>query len=149
MKVVLFEDVKSLGKKDDIVEVSDGYARNFILKKNLGAEATPKALNDLKLKKQNDEKLAAEKLAQAQALADDLKSKSVTVSIRAGQDGRAFGAVSTKEIATAAAEQLDLTLDKHKLVLKEPIKSLGTYQVPIKLHPQVTAELKVIVKDKG
>ena len=149
MKVVLFEDVKSLGKKDDIVEVSDGYARNFILKKKLGAEATPKALNDLKLKKQNDEKVAAEKLAQAQALAEDLKSKSVTVSIRAGQDGRAFGAVSTKEIATAAADQLDLTLDKHKLVLKEPIKALGTYQVPIKLHPQVTAELKVIVKDKG
>ena len=149
MKVVLFEDVKSLGKKDDIVEVSDGYARNFILKKKLGAEATPKALNDLKLKKQNDEKLAAEKLAQAQALAEDLKNKSVTVAIRAGQDGRAFGAVSTKEIATAAAEQLDLTLDKHKLVLKDPIKSLGTYQVPLKLHPQVTAELKVIVKDKG
>ena len=149
MKVVLFEDVKSLGKKDDIVEVSDGYARNFILKKKLGAEATPKALNDLKLKKQNDEKMAAEKLAQAQALAEDLKSKSVTVAIRAGQDGRAFGAVSTKEIATAAAEQLDLTLDKHKLVLKDPIKSLGTYQVPIKLHPQVTAELKVIVEDKS
>ena len=149
MKVVLFEDVKSLGKKDDIVEVSDGYARNFILKKKLGAEATPKALNDLKLKKQNDEKLAAEKLAQAQELAKDLKEKSVTVAIRAGQDGRAFGAVSTKEIATAAAEQLDMTLDKHKLVLKEPIKALGTYQVPLKLHPQVTAELTVIVKDKG
>ena len=149
MKVVLFEDVKSLGKKDDIVEVSDGYARNFILKKKLGAEATPKALNDLKLKKQNDEKMAAEKLAQAEALAEELKSKSVTVAIRAGQDGRAFGAVSTKEIATAAAEQLDLTLDKHKLVLKDPIKSLGTYEVPVKLHPKVTASLKVIVKDKS
>lgn len=149
MKVVLFEDVKSLGKKDDIVEVSDGYARNFIFKKKLGAEATPKALNDLKLKKKNDEKVAAEKLAEAKAMADDLATKSVEVAIRAGQDGRAFGAVSTKEIATAARMQLGMELDKHKLVLKEPIKSLGTYMVPLKLHPQVTAELKVIVKDKG
>lgn len=147
MKVVLFEDVKSLGKKDDIVEVSDGYARNFIFKKKLGAEATPKALNDLKLKKQNDEKVAAEKLADAKEFAAKLAELSVEVKIRAGQDGRAFGAVSTKEIATAAKEQLDVEIDKHKLVLKEPIKALGTYQVPVKLHPQVTAELKVVVKD--
>ena len=149
MKVVLFEDVKSLGKKDEIVEVSDGYARNFIFKKKLGEEATPKALNDLKLKKKNEEKVAAEKLAEAKAFAEDLATKSVEVSIRAGQDGRAFGAVSSKEIAVAARMQLGLELDKKKMVLKEPIKSLGTYQVPIKLHPQVTAELKVIVKDKG
>ena len=147
MKVVLFEDVKSLGKKDDIVEVSDGYARNFIFKKKLGAEATPKALNDLKLKKQNDEKVAAEKLADAKEFAAKLAELSVEVKIRAGQDGRAFGAVSTKEIATAAKEQLNVEIDKHKLVLKEPIKALGTYQVPVKLHPQVTAELKVVVKD--
>ena len=149
MKVVLFEDVKSLGKKDDIVEVSDGYARNFIFKKKLGAEATPKVLNDLKLKKKNDEKVAAEKLDEAKKLADELGKLSVEVSIKAGQDGRTFGAVSSKEIATAARMQLGMELDKKKMVLKEPIKSLGTYQVPIKLHPQVTAELKVIVKDKG
>ncbi len=147
MKVILFEDVKSLGKKDDIVEVSDGYARNFIFKKKLGAEATPKALNDLKLKKQNDEKVAAEKLADAKAFAEKLAELSVEVKIRAGQDGRAFGAVSTKEIATACKDQLDIEIDKHKLVLKEPIKALGTYQVPVKLHPQVSAELKVVVKD--
>lgn len=146
MKVVLFEDVKSLGKKDDIVEVSDGYARNFIFKKKLGAEATPKALNDLKLKKQNEEKVAAEKLAEAKALAADIANKSVEVAIKAGQDGRAFGAVSSKEISVAAKEQLDMDIDKKKLVLKEPIKAVGTYQVPFKLHPQVTAELKVIVK---
>ena len=146
MKVVLFEDVKSLGKKDEIVEVSDGYARNFIFKKKLGAEATPKALNDLKLKKQNEEKVAAEKLAEAKEIAADIANKSVEVAIKAGQDGRAFGAVSSKEIAVAAKEQLDMDIDKKKLVLKEPIKAVGTYQVPIKLHPQVTAELKVIVK---
>ena len=149
MKVVLFEDVKSLGKKDDIVEVSDGYARNFIFKKKLGAEATPKALNDLKLKKQNDEKVAAQKLEDAKNLAEEIGKLSVEVSIKAGQDGRTFGAVSSKEIATAARMQLGMELDKKKMVLKEPIKSLGTYQVPIKLHPQVTAELKVIVKDKA
>ena len=88
MKVILLADVKSLGKKDDIVEVSDGYARNFIFKKKLGAEATPKALNDLKLKKQNDEKVAAEKLADSKAFAEKLATLSVEVKIRAGQDVR-------------------------------------------------------------
>lgn len=149
MKVVLFQDVKSLGKKDDIVEVSDGYARNFLFKKNLGAEATPKALNDLKLKKKNEEKLAAERLEEAKKLAGELESLKIEVAIKAGQDGRAFGAVSSKEIATAARMQHGLELDKKKLVLKEPIKSLGTFKVPVKLHPEVTAELTVIVKDKG
>ena len=149
MKVILFEDVKSLGKKDDIVDVSDGYAKNFILKKKLGAEATPKALNDLKLKKQNEDKVAAEKLAQAKEFASRIAESSVEVHIKAGADGKAFGAVSTKEIAQAAKEQLDFDIDKKKLVLKDHIKSLGTYMVPVKLHPKVTAELKVIVKDKS
>ena len=148
MKVILLEDVKSVGKKDDIVNVSDGYARNFILKKNLGVEATPKNMNDLKLQKQNDEKVAAENLADAKAFATELATKSVEVTIKAGQDGRVFGSVSTKEIATAAKEQLSYELDKKKMQLKEPIKNIGTYMVPIRLHPKVTAELKVIVKGK-
>ena len=148
MKVILFEDVKSLGKKGDIVTVNDGYARNFILKKKLGAEATSKNLNDLKLKKQNDEKKAAEILASAEKLAGELSDKSVTLTIKAGSDGRAFGSVSTKEISAAAKEQLGYDLDKKKMHLNEPIKNIGTYLVPIKLHPKVTAELKVIVNDK-
>lgn len=148
MKVILLQDVKSLGKKGEIVDVNDGYARNFILKKNLGAEATPKNLNDLKLKKQNAEKVAAENLADAQAFAKELQNKSIEVTIKAGQDGRVFGSVSTKEIATAAKQQLDYDLDKKKMQLKEPIKNIGTYMVPIRLHPKVTAELKVIVKGK-
>lgn len=148
MKVILLQDVKSLGKKGEIVDVNDGYARNFILKKNLGAEATPKNLNDLKLKKQNAEKVAAENLADAQAFAQELQNKSIEVTIKAGQDGRVFGSVSTKEIATAAKQQLDYDLDKKKMQLKEPIKNIGTYMVPIRLHPKVTAELKVIVKGK-
>lgn len=148
MKVILLQDVKSVGKKDEVVDINDGYARNFILKKNLGIEATSKNLNDLKLRHQNDARLAAERLEAAKILADELASKSVEVSIKAGQDGKVFGSVSTKEIAAAAKEQLDYDLDKKKMQLKEPLKHIGTYLVPIKLHPEVTAELKVIVKGK-
>ena len=148
MKVILLEDVKSLGKKGEVVNVSDGYARNFIFKKNLGLEATPKALNDLKLQKQNDEKIAAENLEKAEVLAGELSGKSVTLSIKAGSDGRAFGSVSTKEISVAAKEQLGYDLDKKKMHLAEPIKNVGSFTVPVKLHPKVTAELKVIVKEK-
>ena len=148
MKIILLEDVKALGKKGEIVTVSDGYARNFILKKNLGVEATSKNLNDLKLRQQNDDKVAAENLEAAKKFAEELSTKTITVSIKAGQDGRVFGSVSTKEIATAAKEQLDYDLDKKKMQLREPIKNIGTYTVPIRLHPKVTAELKVIVKGK-
>jgi large subunit ribosomal protein L9 len=146
MKVILLEDVKSLGKKDQIVDVNDGYARNFILKKKLGIEATPKNLNDLKLHKQNDDKVAAENLAAAKKFAEEIQTKSIELSIKTGKDGKVFGSVSTKEIAAAAKEQLNYELDKKKMQLKEPIKSIGTYMVSIKLHPKVTTELKVIVK---
>ena len=148
MKVILLQDVKSLGKKDEIVDVNDGYARTFILKKNLGIEASPKNLNDLKLRRQNEDKVAAENLENARKFAGELKDKSVEVAIKAGQDGRVFGSVSTKEIASAAKEQLGYDLDKKKMQLKEPIKNIGTYTVPIRLHPKVTAELKVIVRGK-
>lgn len=148
MKVILFEDVKSLGKKGDIVSVSDGYARNFILKKKLGAEATSKNLNDLKLKRQNEDKIAAENLANAKNLAAEISGKSVTLSIKAGSDGRAFGSVSTKDISAAAKEQLGFDLDKKKMHLDEPIKSIGTFTVTVKLHPSVTAGLKVIVEQQ-
>ena len=148
MKVILLQDVKSVGKKGELVNVSDGYARNFIFKKNLGVEATSKNLNDLKLQKQNEEKVAAETLASATQFAKEIETKSVELTIKTGQDGRVFGSVSTKEIAVAAKEQLDYDLDKKKMQLKEPIKNIGTYMVPIRLHPQVTAELKVIVKGK-
>ncbi len=146
MKVILLQDVKSLGKKDAIVEVNDGYARNFIFKKNLGIEATPKNLNDLKLRQKNEDKVAAENLEAAREFAAEIAEKSVEMAIKSGQDGRVFGSVSTKEIAAAAREQLGYDLDKKKMQLREPIKNLGTYMVPIRLHPKVTAELKVIVK---
>ncbi len=147
MKVILIEDVKSLGKKGEIVNVNDGYARNFILAKNLGLEATPKNLNDLKLKKANEEKRARELHEEAIAFAEQISRLEVTLSIKAGEGGKIFGSISSKEIAQAAQEQLGIELDKKKMQLPNAIKSVGTHMVPIKLHPKVTAELKVHVKE--
>ena len=147
MKVILIEDVKSLGKKGQIVDVSDGYARNFIFAKKLGLEANPKNLNDLKLKKAHEDKLAAQRLAEAKEFAESLKEVQVVLSIKIGEGGKIFGSISSKEIAQAAKEQLNLDIDKKKLVLPNPIKAVGTTLVPIKLHPQVTGELKVVVKE--
>lgn len=148
MKVILNQDVKSLGKKGDIVEVSDGYARNFILAKKLGVEANSSNLNDLKLKKANDEKIAQQQLEDAKEYAKVIESKKVVLKIKQGEGGKAFGSISSKEIAAAAKEQHDMELDKKKIVLKDPIKSVGTYQVPIKLHPKVTASLQVSVEEE-
>ncbi len=145
MKVILLEDVKSVGKKNEIVQVSDAYGRNMLIKKKLGVEATSQALNDLKLRNKRAEKDAAESLAAAQKLAEDLKDKQVEVKIKAGEGGRTFGSVSTKEISEAAKKQLDLDLDKKKMQLADPIKALGYYDVPLKLHPQVMGSLKVHV----
>lgn len=147
MKVILLEDVKALGKKGDLVEVNDGYARNFILAKKLGIEATPKNMNDLKLKRAHEDKLAAQRLEEAKAFAENLKHVQVTLKIKAGEGGKLFGSISSKEIAQAAKEQLDLEIDKKKLVLPNPIRAVGTTMVPIKLHPKVTGELKVIVQE--
>ena len=145
MEVVLLEDVKSLGKKGQIVKVNEGYSRNFILPRKLGVEANPKNLNDLKLKKANEEKVAAQQLAAAKELGAKLESASVTLSIKAGENGKAFGSVSGKEIAKAIEEQLGLEIDKKKLVLSDPLKTFGTHDVPVKLHREVTAKLVVKV----
>ena len=145
MDIVLLEDVKSLGKKGQVVKVNDGYARNFILPKKLGVEATPKNLNELKLQKANAEKVAAQQLAEAKALAEKLAGLSVTVSMKAGEGGRAFGSVSGKEISKAISEQLKLDIDKKKFQLPDPLKTFGTHEVPIKLHKYVTANLAVKV----
>ena len=145
MKVILLEDVKALGKKGEIVNVSDGYARNCILPKKLGLEATSKNLNDLKLKKANEARLAQEQLEEAQALGKKIEAGKVELAIKIGEGGRAFGSVSSKEIASAGKEQMGYDIDKKKIQLKDAIKALGTHTVPVKLHPKVTAELKVIV----
>ena len=149
MKVILLEDVKSLGKKGQIVNVNDGYARNFILPKKLGLEANNKNLNDLKLQKKKEEKIAQENLDAAKALASKIKEGQVELAIKVGEGGRVFGSISSKEIAVAADKQLGIEIDKKKIQLKETIKSLGVHNVNIKLHPKVTAELKVKVVEEA
>lgn len=147
MKVILLQDVKSLGKKGEIVNVSDGYARNMILPKKLGVEATSKNLNDLKLQNQHADKVAQELLDAAKQLAEDIKDKIVEVKIKAGEGGRTFGSVSTKEIAAAIKEQWKMDIDKKKMQLSDPIRSLGTVEVPVKLHPKVTGTIRVKVTE--
>ena len=137
MKVILLEDVKSLGKKGEIVNVSDGYARNMILPKKLGVEATPKNLNDLKLQKEA-----------AQAFAKELETKEIILTLKVGEGGRTFGSISGKEISEAAKKQLNLEIDKKKLQLSSPIRNLGVTNVPVRLHPKVTGSLKVWVKEE-
>ena len=145
MKVILLEDVKSLGKKGEIVNVSDGYARNFVLPKKLGVEANSVNMNDLKLQKANADKVAQEQLEAAQELAKVLETKEIVVKMKSGEGGRTFGSISAKEMATAAKEQCGLELDKKKIQLPEAIKSLGVYEVNVKLHTKVTGKLKVKV----
>ena len=147
MKVILLEDVKSLGKKGDIVNVSDGYARNAILPKKLGVEANAKNLNDLKLQKRHEEKVAKEQYEAAVALGKEVEAQKVVVKVKCGDGGRIFGSVSTKEIAAAAKEQIGLELDKKKMQLNDQIKALGTYEIPVKLHQKVTAKLTVQVTE--
>ena len=174
MKVILLEDVKSVGKKDEVVEVNNGYARNVLFRKNLGIEATKKALNDLKLRKANDDKLAAEVIATddqvdrlfeeikmelmeeiaknpnssgSELLAKEIEEKQLVLKMKVGEGGRTFGSISTKEIAAEAKKQLGYDLDKKKMHC-EPIKNLGFHDVTIKVHPQVTATLRVKVEEK-
>ena len=146
MKVILLQDVKSLGKEGDVVNVSDGYARNYVIPKKLGVEANEKNKNDLKLKKLRQEKEAAAKLADAQKLAQELGKVTVVVKMKAGENGRVFGSVSAKEISQEAKKQHNLDLDKKKIQLQEPIKSFGSFEIPIRLHPKVTGKfmLKVV-----
>lgn len=148
MKVILLQDVKSLGKKGEIVEVSDGYARNFVLPKKLGAEANSKNMNDLKLQKANAEKIAKEQLEAAQELAKVLETKEVVVKMKSGEGGKTFGSISSKEIAEEAKKQCGLELDKKKIQLPEAIKSLGVFEVGVKLHTKVTGKLKVKVVEE-
>lgn len=145
VKVILLQDVKGQGKQGEVKNVSEGYARNFLLPRNLAEEATPGALN--RLKEQNDKvaRHKAQELADAKALADKLKDKKVVVKTQAGEGGRLFGAVTTKHIAdTMKAE--GISVDKRKIGLHDPIKALGGHRVQIKLHPEVSVEVLVYVE---
>ena len=147
MKINLSKDVKSLGKKGDVVEVSDGYARNYILPRKLGIEASNKNMNDLKLQKANQEKIAQEQLEKAQEFARAMEEDEVVLSIKAGEGGRTFGSVSSKEIAQGYKDQCGREIDRKKIVLPEAIKSFGVFEVAVKLHPKVTGKLKVKVTE--
>ena len=146
MKVILLEDVKKVGKKGDLVEATDSYARNVLLRQKLAVEANGKTMNDLKLRRANDEKVAEENLEKAKETKALLEKSSVTVQAKTGEGDRLFGSISGKEIADAAKEQLGIDLDRRKIVLDTPIKSIGTMEVTVKLHPQVKAALTVKVE---
>lgn len=148
MDIILLEDVKTIGKKGEIVKVNDGYARNYIIPKKLGLEATAKNRNDLKLKQANDDKIAAEELQAAKLFKEEIEAKKIKIALKIGENGRTFGSVSTKEIAAAAKDQLGFDLDKKKMQLNDAIKTLGFHTVPVRIHPKVTAELKVEVTEK-
>ena len=136
-----------MGKKGQVVDINDGYARNYVLPKKLGIEANNKNLNDLKLKNANDEKIAREQLEAAKVFAAEMEKDEVVVSIKAGEGGRTFGSVSSKEIATAYKEQCGKEIDKKKIQLTEAIKNFGVYEVSVKVHPKVTGKLKVKVTE--
>lgn len=145
MKVILTQDVKKVGKKGEIVDVKVGYARNFLFKQNLAVEATSQNLKELDeqlaaIKKQNEEELKA-----AQDLGKHIEELQVEVKLKTGEGGRTFGSISTKEIADVLKSNFKIDIDKKKLQLDEPIKSLGTHTVTVKLHPEVNAQLKVKV----
>lgn len=147
MKIILLQDEKKLGKKGDIIEASEGYARNYILPKKIGVEATPKNMNDLKLQNANKEKVAQEQLQAAQNLAKVLETKQVVIKVKAGEGGKMFGSVSSKEIVAEFKKQHDMELDKKKIVMADAIKAFGNYEVTIKLHPQVTGKFTVKVTE--
>ena len=148
MKIILLQDVKSVGKKGDIIEANDGYARNFLIPKKMGVPANAENMNTLKLQKSNEAKVAQEQLEEAQRFAKELETKEVVLAIKAGEGGKTFGSVSSKEIANAYKEQCGITIDKKKIQLQESIKNFGVYEVKIKLHPKVTGMLKVKVKEQ-
>ena len=148
MKIILLQDIKSVGKKGDIIDANDGYARNFLIPKKMGVPANAENMNTLKLQKSNEAKVAQEQLEEAQRFAKESETKEVVLSIKAGEGGKTFGSVSSKEIANAYKEQCGITIDKKKIQLPESIKNFGVYEVKIKLHPKVTGTLKVKVKEQ-
>lgn len=147
MKIILLQDDKNLGKKGDIIEANDGYARNYILPKKIGVEANNKNRNDLKLQQANAAKIAQEQLDSAKELAASLETKEVVVKIKAGEGGRTFGSVSSKEIASELKKQTGIEIDKKKIQLPEALKNFGVYNVSVKVHPKVTGTLKVKVQE--
>ncbi|MEN8078993.1 50S ribosomal protein L9 [Clostridioides difficile] len=147
MKVILLQDVKKMGKKGDVIEASDGYARNYLFPRKLAEEATANALHVVNAKKENERKKKLAELEAAQKLASELKGKEVTINAKAGENGRLFGAITNKDIAEVINKQFNLTIDKKKIVVNT-IKVAGEYEVEVKLYPEVSTKMKVIIVPK-
>jgi large subunit ribosomal protein L9 len=148
MKVILLQDVKSLGKKGQLVDVNDGYARNYILPKKLGVEANNTNLNNMKLQKQKEDRQAAQELADAKELAEQIKDMTIELQVKTGEGGKVFGSISAKEIVAAAKAQKNMVIDKKKLLIDEPLKTCGMHIIKIRLHKDVIGEFKVHVSEK-
>ncbi|MFV9510327.1 50S ribosomal protein L9 [Tepidibacillus sp. LV47] len=148
MKVIFLQDVKGQGKKGEIKEVADGYARNFLLPRGLAKEATKSNINELNAYKSSEQKRKAQELEQAKKLAKELEQLTVTIPSKSGEGGKLFGAVTAKQIADQL-KQMKIQIDKRKILLDEPIRSLGYTHVPVKIHKEVTATIKVHVVDEN
>ncbi len=148
MKVILLTDVRAQGKKDDIINVSDGYAKNYLIPRKLALEVTPAVLKDLEARKAEKARIAAEELAAAKDQAAKLEGVLVKLTLNAGADGKIYGSVSAKDICDALKAQYKIEIEKHRLVLSEPIKSFGTFAVKVKLHADVAGTLNVLVAEK-
>ena len=147
MKVILLQDVKKMGKKGDVTEASDGYARNYLFPRKLAEEATANALHVVNAKKENERKKKLAELEAAQKLAAELKGKEVTINAKAGDNGRLFGAITNKDVAEVINSQFNLSIDKKKIVVNT-IKVAGTYEVEVKLYPEVSTKMKVNIVPK-
>ncbi len=143
MKVILLQDVKSIGKKGELINASEGYAKNFLFPRKLAVEATKSNLNDFALKKKSEEKRKQEELEKAQAIADALKDQVVIIKVKTGGNGKLFGSVTNKEVADAIVEQTKQDIDKKKVSIGDPIKMVGERTATIKLHPKVVAEVSI------
>ena len=147
MKVILLQDVKKMGKKGDVIEASDGYARNYLFPRKLAEEATANALHVVNAKKENERRKKLAELEAAQKLAAELKGKEVTIDAKAGDNGRLFGAITNKDVAEAINSEFNLSIDKKKVVVNT-IKVAGEYEVEVKLYPEVSTKMKVIIVPK-
>ncbi len=145
MKVILLEDVKSIGKRGQLINASDGYAKNFLLPRKLAVEATKSNINDLELKKKADDKRKQQELEEAQGIAKELENKAIMVAVKTGENGKLFGSVTNKEVAEEIVKQTGLNIDKKKVSIGEPIKMVGERTAVVKLHPKVTADVTIKV----
>ena len=146
MKVILLEDIKGVGKKGQMINTSDGHARNFLIPRKLGVEATDANIKNMEQQKKNEEKKRQQELEEAQALKKSLETKNIKIAVKSGEGGRIFGSVTSKEIAQAFAEQTGVQIDRKKILLNDPIKTKGSHQVDLRLHPDVVAKLNIEIE---